>query len=212
MVHGDLFVVSAPSGSGKTTICRAVCARVEGLSLSVSYTTRGKRPGERDGQDYYFVDEDKFDKMLNSKEFLEYASVYGNRYGTSRRALEAILADGRDAVLEIDVQGGASVKAEIPDAVRIGILPPDWETLRKRLFSRARDSREEIEERLAAARIEIRELGTYDYLVVNDDLETAVRQMEWIVRAHRLRRERKVDVIRRILGREGEERDGSSNG
>ncbi len=211
MARGDLFVVSAPSGSGTTTICRAVCARVEGLSLSVSYTTRGKRPGEREGQDYYFVDEDKFDKMLDSKEFLEHASVFGHRYGTSRRALEAILRTGRDALLEIDVQGGTSVKTEVPDAVRIGILPPDWETLRGRLFSRARDSREEIEKRLAAARVEIGELGKYDYLVVNDDLETAVRQVEWIVRSRRLRRERMAGLIARILGREGEERDGSSN-
>lgn len=150
--------------------------------------------------------------MLNSNEFLETASVYGRRYGTSRLAVEAIVSNGLDAVLEIDVQGGASVKATVPDAVRIGILPPDWETLRARLTARDRDSREEIERRLAAARREVRELGNYDYLVVNDDLETAVRQVEWIVRARRLRRERTIDAVGRILGKEGEERDGSSNG
>ena len=115
-------------------------------------------------------------------------------------------------MLEIDVQGGASVKAAVPEAVRIGILPPDWETLRVRLTARARDSRVEIERRLAAARREIRELGNYDYLVVNDDLETAVRQVEWIVRARRLRRERTIGAVGRILGKEGEKRDGSSNG
>lgn len=211
MTRGDIFVISAPSGSGKTTICRELLSRVEGLSLSVSCTTRERKPGERDGVDYYFVDEEKFGKMLNSNEFLESASVYGSRYGTSRGRVEAIVSKGLDAVLEIDVQGGASVKAAVPDAVRIGILPPDWETLRARLTSRARDSREEIERRLAAARREIVELGNYDYLVVNDDLETAIRQVEWIVRARRLRRERTVDAVRRILG-EGEERDGSSNG
>jgi guanylate kinase len=212
VTRGDIFVISAPSGSGKTTICRALHSRVEGLSLSVSCTTREKKPGERDGVDYYFVDEDKFDNMLNSNEFLETASIYGRRYGTSRLAVESIVSKGMDAVLEIDVQGGASVKAAVPEAVRIGILPPDWKTLRARLTARNRDSRQEIERRLEAARLEVRELGKYDYLVVNDDLETAVRQVEWIVRARRLRRERTIDAIGRILGNKGEERNGSSNG
>ena len=212
VTRGDIFVISAPSGSGKTTICRALLARVEGLSLSVSCTTRERKQGEVDGVDYYFVDEEKFGNMLESNEFLETASVFGCRYGTSRHAVEAIVSKGLDAVLEIDVQGGASVKAAVPGAVRIGILPPDWETLRARLTARARDSRQEIERRLAAARREIGELGKYDYLVVNDDLETAVRQVEWIVRARRLRRERTIGVVGRILGKEGEERDGSSNG
>ena len=212
MTRGDIFVISAPSGSGKTTICRALFSRVEGLSLSVSVTTREKKPGETDGVDYYFVNEELFDKMLESNEFLETASVFGRRYGTLRSAVEATVSKGLDAVLEIDVQGGASVKAEVPGAVRIGILPPDGEVLRARLTARARDSRQEIERRLAAARREIRELGNYDYLVVNDDLETAVRQVEWIVRARRLRRERTIDAVGRILGKEGDERDGSSNG
>jgi len=199
MARGDIFVVSAPSGSGKTTICRALLERVEGLVLSVSYTTRERRPGEVDGKDYYFVGADKFDKMVNCKEFLEYASVYGNRYGTSRAAVDAIVAKGQDALLEIDVQGGRSVKDAAPGAVRIGILPPDRETLRNRLFGRARDSREDMERRLEAARQEIAELKTYDYLVVNNDLDTAVRQVEWIVRARRLRRERTADAVDRIL-------------
>src|SRR3970040_532075 len=168
MTRGDIFRISAPSGSGKTTICRALLSRVEGLSLSVSCTTRERKPGERDGVDYYFVDEEKFGNMLESNEFLETASVFGRRYGTSRLAVAASVLAGRD-------------------------------------------SRKEIERRLAAARREIRELGKYDYLVVNDDLETAVRQVEWIVRARRLRRERTIDAVGRILGKEGEERDGSSN-
>ena len=188
-----------------------ICSRTFSSSV-LAVTTRERKPGEKDGVDYYFVDEDKFGNMLKSNEFLETASVYGRRYGTSRRAVEAIVSNGLDAVLEIDVQGGASVKAAVPEAVRIGILPPDWETLRARLTARARDSRQEIDRRLAAARLEIRELGNYDYLVVNDNLETAVRQVEWIVRARRLRRERTMDAIGRILGEKGEERDGSSNG
>jgi guanylate kinase len=212
MTRGDIFVVSAPSGSGKTTICRALLGRVPGLALSVSYTTRERRPGERHGKDYYFVDEQEFDKMVNSKEFLESASVYGRRYGSSRAAVETIVSRGLDAVLEIDIQGGRSVKAAVPEAVLVGILPPDWETLRGRLYARARDSREEMERRLAEARRELSALKGYDYLVVNDDLETAVRQVEWIVRARRLRRERSSAAVDRILGETGEERDGSSNG
>lgn len=199
MPRGDIFVISAPSGSGKTTICRALLARLEGLALSVSFTTRGKRPGETNGKDYYFVSVTQFDNMVKSKEFLEYACVYGNWYGTSRAAVDAIVATGRDALLEIDVQGGRSVKVAAPEAVRIGILPPDRETLRNRLFGRGRDSRDEMERRLEAARREMAELKMYDYLVVNNDLETAVRQVEWIVRACRLRRERTKDAVDRIL-------------
>jgi guanylate kinase len=210
--RGDIFVISAPSGSGKTTICRTLLDRVDGLSISVSYTTRERRPGEVDGVDYYFVDEEKFDKMLVSKGFLEHARVYGHRYGTSRAAVEEIVSRGLDAVLEIDVQGGRSVKAAVPEAVLVGVLPPDQETLRGRLFARGRDTREEMERRLTEARREIAALKTYDYLVVNDDLSKAVARVEWIVRARRLRRERASGVIDRILEEGGEERDGSSNG
>ncbi len=199
MARGDIFVISAPSGSGKTTICRALLARVEGLVLSVSYTTRERRKGESDGRDYYFVNEQKFDNMVKRKEFLEYARVYGNWYGTSFAAVDAIVSRGEDAVLEIDVQGGRSVKAAVPEAVLVGILPPDRDTLRKRLFGRAREGREEMERRLEAARQEISELKRYDYLVVNKDLEAAVRQVEWIVRARRLRRERTAAAVDRIL-------------
>lgn len=199
MGRGDIIVLSAPSGSGKTTICRALLARVEGVVLSVSYTTRGKRPGETDGKDYYFVSAGEFDNMVKSKEFLEYACVYGNWYGTSRGTVRAMVSRGIDAVLEIDIQGGRSVKEAAPEAVLIGILPPDRQTLRNRLFGRARESREEMERRFDAARQEIAELKRYDYLVVNNDLETAVRQVEWIVRARRLRRERTVDLVDRIL-------------
>lgn len=211
-MRGDIFVISAPSGSGKTTICRALLDRVEGLSLSVSYTTRERRPGETDGVDYYFVDEVKFGNMLDSNGFLESARVYGRRYGTSRAAVESIVSRGLDAVLEIDVQGGRSVKAAVPESVLVGILPPDQETLRARLFARGRDTREEMERRLTEARQELAALKEYDYLVVNDDLEKAVARVEYVVRARRLRRERAYDVIDRILEETGEGRDGSSNG
>ncbi|NJD63144.1 MAG: guanylate kinase [Deltaproteobacteria bacterium] len=201
MALGDVFVISAPSGSGKTTICRRLIETVEGLELSISYTTRRKKPGEADGKDYFFIDEVEFDKMLNSKEFLEHASVYGNRYGTSRERVRGIVARGVDAVLEIDIQGGRKVKERLPGAVLVGIYPPDWESLRRRLSGRGRDSREEMETRLEAAGREMRELLAYDFLVVNDDLDAAVAQVEWIVRAHRLRRERARERVERILER-----------
>lgn len=204
MSRGDIIVISAPSGSGKTTICRALLARVEGLVLSVSYTTREKRTGESGGKDYYYVNEQEFGNMIECKEFLEYARVYGNWYGTSHATVDAIVSGGEDAVLEIDVQGGRSVKAAVPDAVLIGILPPDRETLRRRLFGRARDSREDMERRLEAAWKEIEELKGYDYIIVNKDLETAVRQVECVIRAGRLRRERTMEIVDRILREKGE--------
>ena len=201
MERGDVFVISAPSGSGKTTICRSLLQRVEGLELSISYTTRPRKPGETDGKDYFFINEEKFDSMLILKEFLEYASVYGNRYGTSRAGVRSIVSRGLDAVLEIDVQGGGKVKETLPEAILVGIFPPDWETLARRLAGRGRDSREEMETRLEAAGREMRELLAYDYLLVNDDLEKAVTQVEWIVRAHRLRRERVRARMEKILNR-----------
>lgn len=201
MERGDVFVISAPSGSGKTTICRYLLQRVEGLELSISYTTRPRKPGETDGKDYFFINEEKFDSMLILKEFLEYASVYGNRYGTSRAGVRSIVSRGVDAVLEIDVQGGGKVKETLPEAILVGVFPPDWETLARRLTGRGRDSREEMETRLEAAGREMRELLAYDYLLVNDDLEKAVTQVEWIVRAHRLRRERVRARMEKILNR-----------
>jgi guanylate kinase len=201
MERGDVFVISAPSGSGKTTICRRLLQRMEGLELSISYTTRMRKPGEEDGKDYFFINEEKFDNMIILKEFLEYASVYGNRYGTSREGVRSIVSRGIDALLEIDVQGGRNVKATLPEAVLVGIFPPDWETLEGRLSGRGRDSREEMETRLDAAGREMRELLDYDYLLVNDDLENAVTQVEWIVRARRLRRERVRARMERILNR-----------
>ncbi len=169
--------------------------------MSVSYTTRVRKNGEVDGKDYFFINEDKFDKMIVLKEFLEFATVYGMRYGTSRATVQSIVCRGTDAVLEIDVQGGRKVKEALPEAVLIGIFPPDGETLSRRLADRGRDSREEMAARLEAAGKEMRDLLSYDYLVVNDSLEKAVRQVEWIVRAQRLRRERVRGRLERILER-----------
>jgi guanylate kinase len=199
MPRGEVFVISAPSGSGKTTICRRLLDVVDGLELSISYTTRRIKQGEVDGRDYCFVDQHEFDKMSGSGQFLEWATVYGKSYGTAFSTVRSIVNNGHDALLEIDVQGGRSVKQAMPEAILVGIFPPSWDILRERLFGRGRDSREEMDDRLGAARSEMQVLLDYDYLVVNDDLESAVRKVSSIVEAHRLRRERARYSIESIL-------------
>ncbi len=200
MEEGDVFVISAPSGSGKTTICRELLRRIDRLELSVSYTTRPRKAGESDGRDYHFIDDAVFDKMISLKAFLEHASVFGNRYGTSRETVRAIVARGNDALLEIDVQGGRKVKDALPGAVLVGVLPPGRRVLEKRLFGRARDSREEMEKRLSAAAEEMRALLAYDYLVINDDLERAVDGIACIVRSFRCRSDRVRGRVEEIIG------------
>ena len=205
MEKGDVIVISAPSGSGKTTICRMLAKRLDSMEISISYTTRPRKRGEVDGTDYYFIKTEKFDIMVNSREFLEFASVYGQRYGTSRKAVRSIVSRGKDAVLEIDVQGGKKVKKELPEAILVAVFPPDRRSLENRLIGRGRDSIEEVRARLQAADDEARELLSYDYLVVNDDLEEAVSRVEWIVRAARLRRKRAFGRLAKIF-------DGSREG
>lgn len=190
MTRGDVFVISAPSGAGKTTICRKLLGRLDGIELSVSYTTRPRKAGETDGKDYCFISDAAFDRMISSKEFLEHAAVFGRRYGTSREAVRAIVERGGDALLEIDVQGGRKVKEALPDAVLVGVFPPDRRVLEQRLRGRGRDSRDEMEARLAAAAEEMRTLLGYDYIVINDDLEKAVDGIACIVRSFRYRRDR----------------------
>lgn len=195
-----VFIISAPSGSGKSTLVSRLLRDVPGLTFSVSYTTRLPRGNERQGQDYHFVSRAEFEAMLARNEFLEHADVFGNYYGTHRGALECAKKDSLDLVLDIDVQGASQIKAKIPGAVTIFILAPSREILEQRLRARSEDSDEVIERRLRDAAREIRNYGQYDFVLINNDLQSSSDSLAAIVRAERLRRERMETQIRPILG------------
>lgn len=186
-----LFVVSAPSGAGKTTLCAKVFETVDSIAASVSHTTRSPRKGERDGRDYFFVDEPAFRKMVRRGEFVEWAEVHGNLYGTSKRQLSAILASGRDVVLDIDTQGARQIWEQFDNSVLIFILPPSMSELRRRLEGRMTNTEEDRKRRLRNAVREIGEYKMYDYVIINDDLERSVRELQAIITAERLRTGRK---------------------
>ena len=188
--RGILLVISSPSGAGKTTLARAV-AQSERLEFSVSYTTRAPRPGERDGVDYKFVTDDEFTEMVGRKEFAEWAMVHGKRYGTAVHTVNRALDDGKDYLFDIDYQGGAQIRRQWPEeSVLVFILPPSMAELERRLRRRATDSHEAIERRLAMAKRELEHYGEYDYLVVNDNLETALKELSSIYVAARCARSR----------------------
>ena len=188
--RGTLFVVSAPSGAGKTTLCRELRKRVPGLAYSISVTTRAPRTGEIHGVDFEFVDEAGFRTMVQAKEFAEYAVVHGQLYGTRARALEEALAAGTDILLDIDTQGAAQLKAHAPEAVLIFIVAPSMKELEQRLRERRSDNDTEITRRLARAREEIALWRRYDYLIVNRDVKEALDQLEAVVLAERTRASR----------------------
>jgi guanylate kinase len=185
--HAQLFVISAPSGAGKTSLIQAVVRDTEALRVAVSHTTREVRPGERHGVDYFFVEVPAFEAMVARDEFLEHARVFGNLYGTSRLEVDRALATGQDLVLEIDWQGARRIRALYPQAVTIFILPPSIDELRKRLESRGEDRVEVIERRMQQAAAEISHYAEYAYLVVNDVFTRAAADLGAIVRASRLR-------------------------
>ncbi len=184
---GNLFIVAAPSGAGKTTLVGELLARDGLIDLSVSHTTRPPRPGEVDGADYHFVDVATFTAMRARGEFLESAEVHGNYYGTSRRWLEERLRAGRDVLLEIDWQGARQVKALFPEAIGVFVLPPSYEELERRLRGRGQDQAEVIERRLTAAREEMQHVGEFEYVIINNDLQEALADLSAVVRAARLR-------------------------
>ena len=197
--RGQLFVISAPSGTGKTSLARRMLESLPSLEFSVSYTTRPCRPGEVDGREYHFIDDARFDAMIRDQGFLEWASIFGRRYGTGRAAIESTLAAGRDVLLDIDVQGERQVRDTDIPSVSIFIMPPDFTTLASRLRLRGSERDGEIARRLGEARAEAEEYVYYDYVVVNDDLERAARELGAIVRAESCRRERRAELVRRVL-------------
>ncbi len=188
--RGTLFVVSAPSGAGKTTLCREARLRMPDLAYSVSSTTRAPRPGEIEGADFCFVSAAEFTALRERGEFAEWASVHGNLYGTRARVLDAALAEGRDILLDIDTQGAAQLRRRYPDAVLVFIVAPSMAELEQRLHERRSDADAEIARRLDRARDEIRMWRQYDYLVVNRDLKEAADQLTAIIVAERARTRR----------------------
>ena len=198
-MSGILFVISAPSGTGKTTVARKVQALVGDLDWSVSYTTRSPRPGEVDGREYHFVDAAAFAAMEAEGAFLERAEVFGNRYGTGLEETRGKLGKGDDLLLEIDVQGAAQIRRGPVEAVSVMILPPDFATLEARLVGRGSEGAEQRAGRLAKARVEAAEYRHFNYVVVNADLDRAVEEVASIVRAERRKTERCGDEAQAIL-------------
>jgi guanylate kinase len=194
-----VFIISAPSGSGKSTLVKHLLKNVPGLTFSISFTTRAPRGLEQEGQNYHYISREEFEARIGKDEFLEHACVFGNYYGTHMGVLERARAEGKDVVLDIDVQGARQLKRKIPDAVTIFILAPSRERLEERLRSRGEDSDEVIARRLREAAREIQNYDQYDYVLVNDDLEQSDATLAAIVRAERVRRTRVEEQIRPIL-------------
>ena len=196
---GNVFVVSAPSGAGKSTLTQRLVHSVPGLIFSISFTTRKPRPGEVEGRDYFFIDDERFDAMVREGGFVEWVEVYGHRYGTGRDWLNGVLATGLDVLLDIETTGAMNLRKVIPDARLVFILPPSAASLEQRLRSRGKDSDEQIRIRMHHARHELEQYQAYDFLVMNDDLELAYRQFESIVCATRASLGRMSPAARRVL-------------
>ena len=194
-----LIVVSSPSGGGKGTLIDRVLKTVQGVSYSVSYTTRAPRGSEENGREYFFVDEPAFREMIERGEFLEWAKVYGHLYGTSSAQVERERAAARDIILEIDVQGAESIRHKVADGVSIFILPPSFELLRERLVTRGTDSAADLERRLKGAPAEVAQYVSFDYVILNDDINRASQQLASVIYAERARRERQEVSLRDAL-------------
>ena len=198
--RGLLFIVSAPSGTGKTTLVERLVQHVPNLRMSRSYTSRAARVGEQDGVDYNFISRDRFEAMIGEKAFLEWADVFGSYYGTSAADTDAALAHGEDVVLVIDVQGARQVRGLGRQVVSIFVLPPSSAILEQRLRGRSKDTDDQIARRLAVARREVSEYSQYDYLVINDELNAAVERLQGIVAAERARIQRMRPKAETIIG------------
>jgi guanylate kinase len=193
--RGLMFVLSSPSGAGKTTLSRLLIEKIPGLRMSVSVTTRAKRPGEVEGRDYLFVDKARFEEMVKRNELLEWATVFDNRYGTPRAPVEAALSSGQDVLFDIDWQGTQQLREKArADVVSVFILPPSAADLEKRLHSRAQDSAEVIRGRMSRASHEMSHWAEYDYIVINRDIDAAFAEVQSILKAERLKRERRTGL------------------
>lgn len=199
MSKGTLYIVSAPSGAGKTSLLKKLVATTDDLVVSISHTTRPMRSGEQDGVDYFFVDKNTFLSMVDHSVYLEHAKVFDNYYGTSQQHVERLLLDGKDVILEIDWQGARQVRSLMQDGQSIFILPPSCEVLRQRLQSRGQDSEEVIERRMQDAVHEMSHYAEFDYLVVNDDFDKALNELRCIVNANRMRQARQERTLNNLL-------------
>ncbi len=198
-MKGNLIIISSPSGGGKGTLIKAVLETTADIGYSVSYTTRTPRAGETDGRDYFFVSYREFSDLIKQDEFLEYAEVHGNFYGTSKTHVGHEIENGRDVILEIDVQGAENIVRNFPDAVSIFILPPSFETLRERLTARATETNENLALRLKNSFGEVQKYKAFQYIVINDEKEKATRDLQTIILAERLKRVRQTGAIQGIL-------------
>ena len=203
--RGLMFVLSSPSGAGKTTLSRMLLEKMPGMTLSVSVTTRAMRPGEVDGRDYLFVDKPRFEAMVKDDELLEWATVFDNRYGTPRAPVEAALSAGQDVLFDIDWQGTQQLREKArADVVSVFILPPSAGDLEKRLHSRAQDSDEVIRKRMSRASHEMSHWAEYDYIVINHDVDEAFAEVQSILKAERLKRERRIGLVGFVRGLQGQ--------
>ena len=198
-MSGNLFVVCAPSGAGKTSLVKALLDNDRQIRLSVSYTTRAPREGEHDGREYHFIDKPAFEAMIAAGDFLEHANVYGNYYGTSRRWIEGELAAGHDVLLEIDWQGASQVRRLFPDMAGIFVLPPSLAELEKRLKGRGTDAPEVIAKRMASAREEISHVLEFEYIIVNERFDVALQDLMSVVRAARVSRARQRVRLAKLI-------------
>ncbi|MCR6662984.1 MAG: guanylate kinase [Luteimonas sp.] len=198
-MRGTLFIVAAPSGAGKSSIVNACLSRDSNIALSISFTSRAARPGERHAEHYHFISADEFKAMIRAGDFFEYAEVHGDWKGTAKQSVQPQLDAGKDVLLEIDWQGAQQVKAQVPDAVSVFILPPSREALEERMRKRGQDSEQVIAQRLANARGEMSHHAEFDYIIVNEVFDTAVEEMCAIFTASRLRRDLQVERHRELI-------------